>query len=525
MSAISPAALVLRDVHRTFRDRVVLDGIELTAPPGQRVGLVGENGSGKSTLLRIAAGLDVPDGGEVHRPADLGYLAQDTGLGTRHTVGRVLRDALAPLHAMVTEVERAADALPTDAAAYDRALEDATSHDAWDADRRAQEAAARLGLEQIDPSTRVGELSGGQRARLALAALLTRRPACLLLDEPTNHVDDDGLDFLESQLLSMPGVVLIATHDRVLLDRVCTTIVDLDPSHFGSDGDGGRVFTGSYAAYVRAKEQARTQWLEAFIAQREELEELRKAARTTNLDIAHDRGPRDGDKYIYGFKGSRVQATVSRRRRNAEQRIAAVERELIPKPPVPLRFRGAIAGAAGASATVRDLFVEGRVAVDRLDIATGDKLLLTGPNGSGKSSLLAVLAGRLAPDRGRLDVHVRRVGLLPQQVTFTDPRALPVDLYAATDPPVPLRELGLLHPRDLRSAVGELSVGQQHRLALALLLAEQADLLLLDEPTNHLSPALVEELEAAVRETTVTVVIASHDRWLRARWEGSAYRL
>jgi macrolide transport system ATP-binding/permease protein len=168
--------------------------------------------------------------------------------------------------------------------------------------------------------------------------------------------------------------------------------------------------------------------------------------------------------------------------------------------------------------------VRGRVDVPRLDLAAGAKLLVAGANGCGKSTLLHVLAGRLRPDAGTVQVSARRVGLLVQDVAFDDPdstglatyeRALGVERAQTR----PLAELGLLHPRAACQPVSQLSVGQRRRLALAILVGRSPDLLLLDEPTNHISLALAGELEEALGVAPGTVVVASHDRWLRRRWQ------
>ncbi len=357
--------LELQDISHTYDGRWVLDAIDLTAPAGARVGLVGQNGCGKSTLLRIAAGVESPTRGSVRTPADVGFLAQDTGLPADATVAEVLARALAPLHDAVRELETLAADLtaPGAASAYDDRLAWATRHDAWSADARAAAAASSLGLGHVDSGARVGSLSGGQQTRLALAALLARRPDCLLLDEPTNHLDDAALEFLQRELLESAGVVVVASHDRVFLDAVCTTIVDLDRTHFGVDGQGGRTYAGNYTEFRRLQRIAKVRWQEDFEAQQEELNELRVAARTTNLDVAHNRPARDGDKFIHAFKGARVQQTVSRRRRNAEQRIAEIERSLIAKPPKELRFGGAFEAASAGSVRVRDARVAGRFAV------------------------------------------------------------------------------------------------------------------------------------------------------------------
>ena len=530
-------SLQARGLVRRYGDRVVLDGIDLVASPGQRIGLIGENGAGKSTLLRLLAGADRPDAGSVDRPGDLVYLPQDPVFSPGMTVGGVLAEALAPLHAAVDRLERLAGALgdsPGLAASYAQALDWAQLHDAWDADRRAELTGQQLGLATIDAQHPVAALSGGQRARLRLAALITRRPDCVLLDEPTNHLDDDAMAMLEDFLVSIPGVVVAASHDRTFLDRVCTHLVDLDPAELGTDGRGGRRFGGGWSAYVQHRAEARRRWEQAYAEQQDELSRLRQQSTGTARQVAHNRPPRDNDKFITHFKGAGVQRTVARRVRDVERRLDAAERAQVRKPREPLRLHAeAVAtstAAGGVAVSVRHLRVPGRVALDVLDVVTGEHLLVSGGNGSGKSSLLRVLAGDLAPAEGTVHVRARRLAMLGQDTTFADESVTAGQTYAAhaatlrSTPPT-LGSLGLLHPRDIGRPVGTLSTGQRRRLELALVLAHSPDLLLLDEPTNHLSPTLVTELTEALATTAGTVVVASHDRWLRRCWQGPQVRL
>jgi macrolide transport system ATP-binding/permease protein len=540
MSAHTIPTLHVRDLDVRFGTRQVLHGIDLTAQPGRRIGLVGENGSGKTTLLRAVAGT-LPSRalvtGTIERPTDLAVLGQEPAFGDAETIGDVLSRTLVPLRRMVTEVERLSLELSDDAdeqaqSAYAAALERAIAHDAWDADRRAEEAAERLGLGSLDRARYIGTLSGGQRTRLALATLMTTRPGCLLLDEPTNHLDDDAIELLTVFLGDLPGVVLLASHDRVLLDDACTDLFDLDPrpdGGLGTDGRGGRRFGGGWTAYEEHRASARRRWEETYAEQQEELGRLRAATRIGTSAIAHDRPPRDNDKHIYGFKGARVERTLARRKKDAERRLEVAAREQVRKPRPPLRLRSDLTagtGAAGRVVQVRDLVVTDRLVLERLDVPAGQHLLVSGPNGSGKSTLLGVLAGRLEPTSGSVFVNAHRVAELAQDVRFSHPGRTAQATYdslvgaehAAT---VPLRELGLLPPDRHATPVALLSVGQRRRLGLAVAIAAGPDLLLLDEPTNHLSLALAGEIEEAMQTTPGTVVVASHDRWLRRRWDGA----
>jgi macrolide transport system ATP-binding/permease protein len=521
--------LVGRDLVRSYAGTTVLDGVSLTASPGQRVGVVGENGAGKSTLLRLLAGVEAPDHGTVDAPDDLAFLPQEPHFDPATPVGEVLDAALEPLHRAVRDVQilgaRLADE-PGVADEFAQRLEWAQAHDAWDADRRAAVAADRLGLHHLDRGRPVGRLSGGQRSRLALAALVVTRPAAVLLDEPTNHLDDDALAVLEETCLDLPGVVVVVSHDRVFLDRVCTHVVDLDRNELGVDGRGGNRYTGGYTDYLRVKADARRRWEETYAEQQEHIADLRRQAATTARTVAHDRPARDADKFIYAFKGANVERTVARRVRDVERRLEVAQREQVRRPPRTLRFDADLTGPArgGAVVQVRDLEVHGRLRLPRMDLAAGGKTLVTGANGAGKSTLLHVLAGRVAPDHGTVDVAARRVALLVQDVAFPEPARTARVVYEQALGPEdaqrrPLGSLGLLHPREAGRPVADLSVGQRRRLALAVLVARSPDLLLLDEPTNHISLALAEELEQALASAPGAVVVASHDRWLRQRWE------
>jgi macrolide transport system ATP-binding/permease protein len=531
----TPESPVLRavGVSRLFGDRRVLTDVSLAVAPGHRLGVVGENGAGKSTLLRLLAGADRPDAGTVHRPADLAHLHQEPPFGPDATLHDVVEEALSAVRALAGELERAATALAGgdgpdgDAATrYDLALARAQAAEVWDADARAQRVLAGLGLAGVDPARPSGSLSGGQRSRLALAAVLVRRPGAVLLDEPTNHLDDAASEFLAASLVELPGAVVLASHDRVFLDEVCTEVLDLDPVL-----GGPRVVGGRFADYLDAQRTARRQWQERWEAEREQVALLRAslAGDGSARAVAPGRAMTDRNKMAYGRYGDRVGHQVAHRVRDARRRLADLEASPVPRPPRELRFRGTLTAATrsdGLAVAVRGAEVPRRLVVDALDVHRDTALLVTGPNGSGKSTLLHLLAGDLDPARGTVHrAPGARVALLEQDVGLADDPRTPRGVYGlVTDgvpDAVPLVELGLVAPRDVDRPLRELSVGQRRRVVLALLVAQAPDVLLLDEPTNHISLALADELADALRSAPGAVVVASHDRWLRRTWHGT----
>ncbi|PFG34599.1 ABC-F family ATP-binding cassette domain-containing protein [Sanguibacter antarcticus] len=538
-----PAPLVAERLTRYYDGRTVLDAVSLVVAPGHRVGVVGENGAGKSTLLRLLAGIDEPDAGTVQRPDDLGFLHQETPYGPTATVEQVIADALAEVRALEAQVLTAgevlaaldgdrdrvgahegssADARSEAEASYARALARAEAAEVWDADRRAAVTLAGLGIEHLHGRV-VGQMSGGERTRLGLAALLVRQPGALLLDEPTNHLDDDAAEFLGEAVRAMPGIVVLASHDRDFLDEVCTEILDLDPS---PTGESGTLTHGAYRDYRVAKKKERAEWQRVYEAEQAELESLRQAVDTTARAVGHDRLMSDRNKMSYDFHGARVESSVSRRVRNAQQRFDVLERAQVRRPPLPLTFAPgphglAIAAAKGRVLSVRDVVVPGRLTLARLDVAAGTKLLVTGPNGSGKSTLLHVLAGDIVPARGTVRTAAGvRVALLEQDVYLQDDVRSPRQLFDLLGAARALEGFGLVEDRDMDRPLRELSTGQRRRVVLGMLVAQAPEVLLLDEPTNHISLALAEELGEAIGKAPGTIVAASHDRWLRRTWRG-----
>ena len=517
-------------------DRRVLTDVSLVVPAGRPTGLLGENGSGKSTLLRILAGDLAADAGACDVPGPVGMLRQELPFGPRTPLADVVADALERSRRLERELvaagEELADGTPAAAARYDRLLTEATLADVWNAGRRAEETLAGLGLEALAGDTALGEISGGQRERLALAHLLIARPTSWLLDEPTNHLDDEAAAFVAGAIAAHPGPVLIASHDRAFLDDATSAQLDLDPaeSPLGEEPGGLRAFTGTFSDYLLARYEARDRWEHRYRTEQEELTRLREVARDAHT-LGRESRSRAEVKMARKFFADRNAVRVSRHVRDAEQRLAQLEQDQVRKPPAELELThlpDAPRGAGQVQLALADVAVEGRLAPVSLALSAGEHLLVTGANGSGKSTLLDVVAGRLAPTSG----------------TVSRPRSLRIGHLRQDDEPVPGRTVGahlrraagleedeqpelfgLVHPRDLARPLETLSRGQLRRVMLAAVLLDPPELLILDEPTNHLARVTATRLEAALAGWDGTVLIASHDRWLRSRWQGGVLAL
>ncbi|GAA1127043.1 ABC-F family ATP-binding cassette domain-containing protein [Citricoccus alkalitolerans] len=470
------------------------------------------------------------------------------------------------------------------ATAYDRALAEAVRTQAWDVDQQVDRLVDGLDLGRIPRTRPASSLSGGQLSRLALAWLLLRRPDTLLLDEPTNHLDTRGTALLVDLLQDWAGPVLIASHDRAFLDDAATTLLDLDPapqlhrdapgaSDAGGAGSGFGLtrYGGRYTDYLLYRIGEREWWERRYRDEQAELKRLRRQVRDNHTVGNADRPPPTEGKMAQKFYADRNAKVVSRRVNEAATALARLEESQVRRPPAVVSFgglaaaaashpagNGALSGAAGGASggdhrsetrgqgiirpasdagsvlVATEVALTGRLAPVSVHLGTRSRLLITGPNGAGKSTLLRILAEDLMPDAGSVTTTGRlTVGLLGQdaeQLTTAEQGAEVEDVTVAesyrravgdaTAQRVPLGTFGLIAGRDEQRRVRDLSVGQRRRLDLAVLLADPPDVLLLDEPTNHFSLLLSTQLEASIPEYPGAVVVASHDRWLRAGWQG-----
>ncbi|MFC7532039.1 TlrC/CarA/OleB/SrmB family ABC-F type ribosomal protection protein [Actinoplanes sp. GCM10030250] len=521
--------LTFDHVTKRYSDRVVLDQVSFTVKPGEKVGVVGDNGSGKSTLLRLIAGQERADDGEVTvtAPAGAGHLPQTLQLPPDATVAAAIDLALAGLRRLEARIRQAETDLSSGAAraAYAALTEQYEARGGYEADLRVGIALHGLGLPHLDPGRRLGTMSGGERSRLALAATLASQPELLLLDEPTNDLDDQAVAWLEAHLIGHTGTVVAVTHDRVFLERLTTTILEIDAGKVSRYGNG-------YDGYLTAKAAERRGRIEEYQQWQAELARNRLLAETNVARL--DAIPRKVPLSVFGHGGFRARGRghgAMVRIRNAKERVERLTAHPVAPPPVPLVLSAHLTTTGtetppAVAAEITGVRVAQRLHVPSLRIEAGERLLVTGPNGAGKTTLMRVLSGELRPDSGSVLV-TGRVGQLRQQESPWPPGRTALEAFAQGRDGDPeehagtLLALGLFRPADLGLRVGEMSYGQRRRIELARLVSEPVDLLLLDEPTNHLSPALVEELEQALTSYPGALVVVTHDRRIRSRFTGS----
>ena len=508
----------LAGVGKHHGAQVILEQVTLTVGPKARIGLVGPNGVGKTTLLRLLAGLEDPDSGTVTRAPDrltVGYLEQERspepGLSVLESLARRTGIELAE-----RELEAAARALGEGLPADDRyavALERLVSLGAESFEARAGATCAELGLG-LDLGRELSGLSGGEAARVALAAILLSRFDLLLLDEPTNDLDFDGLERLERFLGSCRGALVVVSHDREFLDRTVNRIASIEP-----DTHMVREWAGGFSEYEAARAIERT----ALFAEYEQAQ-LRRRQLTQLLSTrrteARSKGTALGDKT--GGQDRRATHALQTKVRQAERLLE--RNESPPRPFEPWELALTLRAATRPSDLV--LRLTGAVAqrgafrlgpLD-LDLVPGERLSIAGPNGAGKSTLVQVLVGGRGLVAGERSVGRRTViGTIGQQrAAYSGNDALVDEHMARTglsrvDARTLLAKFGLRGDHIARAG-SSLSPGERTRAHLAELQAREVNLLILDEPTNHLDLEAVEQLESALLDYEGTLVVVSHDR-------------
>ncbi|MBP7149370.1 MAG: ABC-F family ATP-binding cassette domain-containing protein [Acidobacteria bacterium] len=518
-----------RKLSLALGESVVLDGVEIQVAPGWRVGLVGPNGVGKSTLLRVLAGLVAPDAGSValSPPAALvGYLPQEPERSAAESVAAYLGRRTG-VSAACAALDHAAAALarhePGAEERYAAALDHWVALGGGEFEAKVGAAWAELGLPARLLDSSMASLSGGEAARVKLAALLVSRFDVYLLDEPSNDLDLDGLARLESWLGGLVAPLVIVSHDRELLRRTVTHVAELDEfTHRLA------LFAGGWDAFLAERELAGRHARERFEVYADKRAGLLARAQREREWAAKGlrrakKKPDDKDKFVRAFRVNQTEQLAAKAARTER----ALERlEVVEKPREPWRLQLSFGEAVRGG----DVVVRLSDAVARngpfqlgpltLTIKAGERVAIVGPNGSGKSTLLDVILGRrpLVAGERWLGPGVVPGELEQRRGQLADGGTLLRAFLAATGWTVPdartlLAKFGL-GADDVGRTAASLSPGERTRAVLALLMATGTNCLVLDEPTNHLDLPAIEQLESALDAFRGTLLLVTHDRAL-----------
>ncbi|MHB8460355.1 MAG: ABC-F family ATP-binding cassette domain-containing protein [Candidatus Limnocylindrales bacterium] len=518
--------LRLSAVGREIGTFTILDEVSAAIAVGDRIGLVGPNGAGKTTLLRIAAGVDEPDHGEVHRRRGLalGFLLQESHFDAAFMAAPDLRTAVRSGADHLERMEREIRAMELDhrvtETAYEHLQHTFEALGGYTLDQRVDEALSGLGFARSDWERPPVAMSGGQQTRATLARLVVADPDLLLLDEPTNHLDITALEWLEEHLRRRSGAILVASHDRAFLDATVSRVWELRDRRL-------TVFRGDWSAYHRQRIERDERAAKDVASQASDIERERELvqryrshrkfskmheheARVGRLEEARVDAPRTG-------KRLRIPATAlagAGPRRSGE---TALTIEGLVVGYLPSRSGDGLAGEVRGS--------EGSAPVEIarapwLTASRGERIGIVGPNGAGKTTLLRTIAGDLPPLDGGLALgHATQLGYLAQLREAAIPGATVLEALLDALPVTAGEARGylarfLFRGEDVFKEVRTLSGGERSRLELALLGIMPSNLLLLDEPTNHLDIPAREAIESFLADSPATILVVSHDRRL-----------
>jgi ATP-binding cassette subfamily F protein 3 len=508
--------LRLERIGKIYPTGEVLKDVSWEVKAGDRIGLVGVNGAGKSTQMRIIAGLEEPTSGQVVRKGDprIAYLQQEFDVdplrSVRQELFQAFGEAAEVLNRMrLVENEMATDQAADDADLLNRLIEELgrlqsrfEALHGYELEARIDKLLPTIGFTVEQAERPVGDFSGGWQMRIALGKILLQDPDLLLLDEPTNHLDVETIQWLESYLLEQTVPLVVISHDRTFLDRVCNQIV-------ATERGISRTYLGNYSQHLEQKELEREATQAAYERQQKEL------------------GAQQA--FIDRFRASATRSTQAKSREKLLDKVDRIEAPLegvegprFQFPPAPRSGR-LVASLKDLSHSYDDrlLFLGANLEVER-----GDRIALVGPNGAGKSTLLRFVLGLEQPEEGEGGIGEHNV--IPAYFEQNQAEALDLNrtvidtLFSAvpdwtqTQVRSLLGRFGLSNDSVFKN-VGQLSGGEKARLALALMLVTPCNLLVLDEPTNHLDIPAKEMLEDAVRAYEGAALVVSHDRYFISR--------
>jgi ATP-binding cassette subfamily F protein uup len=492
--------LRLEDISLAYGHLPLLDHVNLQVDAGERVCLVGRNGAGKTTLFRVITGAAAPDQGDIWRMETLrvAHLEQEVPPDTQQSIFEVVASGsgelgrlLGQYHQLTVQEGLADRNALRELAALQARIE---TLDGWNINLKVETILTKLGLPADTP---LADCSGGTRRQVMLARALVNEPDLLLLDEPTNHLDIQAITWLEKYLAGYNGAVMFITHDRTLVRRLATRIIELDRGRLTS-------FPGNYDAYLNKKEELL------------EIEE-RGAAKFDKKLAEEEAWIRRGVKARRTRNEGRVRALQAMRREKA-QRLEAESRATF------TLDSGVLSGRLVVDVRAVSFTYDGRPVIRDLStrILRGDRVGIIGPNGSGKSTLLRLIVGDLQPNRGEVvlgtrlklayfDQHRRMLDLektVRENISDSDY----VTVRGRSRHVVGYLKDFLFPPQRIDAPVKALSGGERNRLLLAKIFTRSANMMVLDEPTNDLDVDTLELLEELLSEYEGTLLLVSHDR-------------
>ena len=506
--------LSANNLSKIYGTDVIIDKASFHVNAGDKVGIVGRNGAGKTTLLNMLTGELGIDEGEffVSQNTRIGYLKQRDNFLKEHTVREAMYHIFDHLHRLEEEIHRAADAVaanPDDVRLQEKldALQreyDMKGGYTYKSEITGILSSMAFGEEFYDK--KISSLSGGERTRLALAALLLEKPDLLLLDEPTNHLDIGTLKWLEQYLSSYKGTIMIVSHDRYFLDRTVNRIFEVENHKV-------YCYDGNYTAFAAKKSQRRESELRAYNNQQREIarqEEMIRRMKQHNTEKLVKRAQSREKRLEHVERLTRPEGEMGRMKIHFKQNFQSGNDVIMAE---------GLAKEFGRGADRKRLFENAA-----LDIKRGERICIVGPNGVGKTTLLRMIMGELAPTEGRLKVgHNVAFGyydqgqlLLNENNTVLEELKESYRLYTDTEMRSILGRF-LFRGDDVFLTVGSLSGGEKARLSLLKMMLSGANTLILDEPTNHLDIDSKEVFEEALLEFPGTAIVVSHDRYFLQR--------
>lgn len=489
--------LTVENVSRSFGEKYLFQNISLGINQGQKIGFVAKNGSGKTSLLHIITGKEQPDDGKVSYRNDLrmAYLSQEPDLNPESTVEEIILDSDIPTLLLINEYERAIKN-PDDSDALQAALDKMDAANAWDFETKYKQILSKLRIDDL--SVKIKKLSGGQKKRVAMAIALLSDPQLLIMDEPTNHLDLEMIEWLESYFKQEDYTILMVTHDRYFLDRVCNEIIELDNGNLYS-------YKGNYSYYVEKKEERllleQTTQEKAQQLYKKELSWMRRQpkARTTKSKSRIDDFYQIKEAAMNRRKDHKVELEINMERLGTK----VVELHKIAK-----------------SFGDKKLFEN-----FSYNFLRGERVGIIGKNGTGKSTFLNLLTGNLPPDNGKVVVgETVSIGYYTQQGIDIQPGQKVIDVIKAYGEYIPLNKGKIISASQLlerflfdnkkkHDYVEKLSGGERKRLYLCTILIQNPNFLILDEPTNDLDIPTLNVLENFLMDFPGCIIVVSHDRY------------